>query len=122
MIGIDIVSIKRIEANLKKYDRIFLSKFLSNDEIVLTQTSRGYKSPSIAGFWAAKEACSKAIGVGIGNELRFHDIKLSKTQKNAPLIHLSLDKMQAFNIKTINLSISHDDGFAIAVVIIETTN
>lgn len=122
MIGIDIVSIKRIEANLKKYDRIFLDKFLSNDEITLTQTSRGYKSTSIAGFWAAKEACSKAIGVGIGSELGFHDIKLSKTQKNAPLIHLCLDKMQTFNIKTISLSISHDDGFAIAVVIIETIN
>lgn len=122
MIGIDIVSIKRIETNFKKYDQVFLSRFLCNDEIALTQTSNGYKISTIAGFWAAKEACAKALGVGIGTQLRFCDMKISKTSKNAPLMNLSPEKIQIFNVKAISLSISHDGGFAIAVVSIETIN
>ncbi|PAF48935.1 holo-ACP synthase [Helicobacter sp. 12S02232-10] len=118
MIGIDIVSICRIEKNLQKYGEDFLKKFLSSEEINLLRTSSGFKSSSVAGFWAAKEACSKALGVGISDELRFFDIHLSKTPKNAPIIKLEPSKNNAFQIKSIDLSISHDGGFAIAAVIV----
>ncbi|PAF41231.1 holo-ACP synthase [Helicobacter sp. 11S03491-1] len=119
MIGIDIVAIGRIEKNIQTHGKDFLKKFLSEDEIRLVQTPYGYKASGVAGFWAAKEACSKALGVGISDKLRFFDMCLSKSLQNAPLIKLQEDKMSFFNIDSISLSISHDGGFAIAVVIIK---
>lgn len=71
----------------------------------------------VAGFWAAKEAFSKALGVGIGYELGFLDMVITKDSKNAPCITLTKEKQTYFNIKQSALSISHDGGFAIAAVI-----
>ncbi|WP_104712484.1 holo-ACP synthase [Helicobacter cetorum] len=114
MVGVDIVSIARIEKSLKRFERKFLERFLNPEEIVLCNN----KLPTIAGFWALKEACSKALGVGISKELGFLDIRISKSPRNAPLITLSKEKMNYFKIQNLSASISHDNGFAIAVVII----
>lgn len=122
MIGIDIVAIKRIEENLEKYGEVFLKKFLSPKEILLTKTSSHYKASTIAGFWAAKEACSKALKVGISKELRFLDIQISKNEKNAPLLSFDKNKKDFFNIDFMDLSITHDGGFAIAAVIVKFKN
>lgn len=115
MIGIDIVSVSRIEKNITRYGKGFLQKFLLPTEIALVVDEKGFKIPTIAGFWAAKEACSKALGTGISKELRFFDMEILKNHKNAPYIKIS---KKSFNIKNIALSISHDGGFSIAVVII----
>ncbi|WP_419771301.1 MAG: holo-ACP synthase [Candidatus Marinarcus sp.] len=114
MIGIDITSIARIEKMMDKFERKALERFLSEDEILLV------RSPSTAaGFWAAKEATSKALGCGIGKTCGFHDIIISKTKKNAPKIKLSKKVMKKFDIKAISVSITHDGGFAASVVHIE---
>ena len=112
-IGIDIVSIKRIQHILQKHSQKFLERFLSPQEILLTKQN----PQSIAGFWAAKEACSKALGTGIGAELAFLDIYISKDSRNMPLLTLSSDKMTHFNLIGLSLSISHEKEFAIAVVL-----
>ncbi len=117
MIGIDIVAIDRIQNIFARFGERFLRYFLNPQEIQILE-SKGYKIQSIAGFWAAKEACSKALGVGIGKELSFLDINISYNAKNAPILELSESKLKAHNIKQIDLSISHDGGFAIAAVII----
>jgi len=113
MIGIDIVSIPRIEKMIIKFGDRSLKKFLNESEIKLV------KSPqTAAGFWAAKEAISKALGCGIGSELSFHDITISKTKKGKPIISLSKEKYNYFNIKEINISITHEKEFAIAAAIV----
>ena len=114
MIGIDITVISRIEKLLTKYDKKYLNKFLTTSEISLAK-----KSSTIAGFWAAKEAASKAIGTGIGKKCSFFDIKISKTKANAPKIKYSKKLRKKYNIKKSHLSITHDGGFAIAVVVNE---
>jgi len=117
MIGVDIVVISRVENMIKKFGNKALEKFLNPDEIALI------KSPSTAaGFWAAKEAASKAIGTGIGKECSFKDIKISKSKKNAPKIKYKKTIRKKFNIVNSSLSITHDGGFAIAVVAIEVKN
>ncbi len=117
MIGIDMVVISRIEKLIEKFGDKALKRFLSDEEIALV------KSPSsAAGFWAAKEAASKALGVGIGSECGFHDICISKTAKGAPMITFTDEIIKNFSIKDSSLSITHDGGFAIAVVAIETNN
>ena len=119
MIGIDLIKTSRMNRLIKRFGDKALHKFLCNDEISIV---KNYKTAS--GFWAAKEACSKALGVGIGAECSFHDITIYKTGKGAPKIKLSNRLINNFNIKDISLSITHDGEYAVAVVAIElsTTN
>ena len=112
-IGTDIIQINRIERSLEKFGEKFKMKFLNSDEIALAK-----RIESIAGFWAAKEAIAKALGCGISTELTFHDIILVKNSKGAPSFILSKRAQKIHQIKDSSLSISHDGGFAIAVVVI----
>lgn len=119
MIGIDAVSISRIQAVCDHFGEKFLSRFLSPQEIALCQNSHLLNYQRIAGFWAAKEAISKALGTGIGENLSFLDICLSKDSKGKPQASLTQDKAQYFGIHHIALSITHDQNLAIAVAFIQ---
>jgi len=112
-IGTDIIQISRVENSLNKFGEKFKNKFLNESEIKLAK-----KLESIAGFWAAKEAIAKAIGCGIGSELSFHDIVIDKDHKGAPFFILTKKAQLLHKIESSSLSISHDGGFAIAVVAI----
>jgi len=114
-IGTDIIHIDRIKRLLEKYDETFKKRFLCDTEIKSLK-----KVESVAGYWAAKEAISKALGCGIGAKLSFHDIIISKNSLGAPMFTLSKEAQSLHNIKETSLSISHDGGFAIAVVVINT--
>lgn len=116
MIGIDLVKLERIKNSLDRFGDKFLHRFLSHEEINLIKNHK-----TAAGFWAAKEATSKALGTGIGKECGFHDILISKTSKGAPQVKLSEKLMQLYNITDTSLSITHDGDYAIAVVAIETS-
>ncbi|MDE6885528.1 MAG: holo-ACP synthase [Helicobacteraceae bacterium] len=118
MIGIDVVAIERIEKIVQKYGISFLKRFLNKSEIKLVCRDSSFNINSIAGFFAAKEAISKALGCGIGKELGFRDIKIIKNIKNAPKIKLKKKIKKYFKIKKTYLSITHDKGYAIAVVLI----
>lgn len=122
MIGIDLVSIKRIESLVKKYDMVFLKKILNDDEISLVTNNKAFNIHRIAGFFATKEALSKALGCGIGKDLRFCDICIYKNDKGAPNIYLDSALIKKFNIKDIQLSISHDRDYAISVVQVDLIN
>ena len=112
-VGTDIVSIHRIERSIEHFGERFLRRYLNPGEY-----SPKSRSSSLAGYWAAKEAVAKALGCGIGSELGFHDILLHKNSKGAPSFTLSEEAMRRFPIAESSLSISHDGGFAIAVVVI----
>jgi len=111
MIGIDLIKTDRMKKLIEKYDTRFLEKFLSPEEVALVKNYR-----TAAGFWAAKEAASKALGCGIGAECAFDDITITKTAKGAPLLELSSKVKEQFSIKASALSITHDGDYAIAVV------
>ena len=115
MIGIDLIKISRMDRFIERFGEKALQKFLSQDEILLV---KNYKTA--AGFWAVKEAVSKALGSGIGSECSFHDIIISKTPKGAPQIKLSKKISENYKIKDTSVSITHDGEYAIAVVAIET--
>ena len=116
MIGIDLIKTSRMNRLIERFGEKALQKFLCDDEIILI---KNYKTAS--GFWAAKEACSKALGVGIGAKCNFHDILIYKTASGAPKIKLSQKLIDNFNIADVSLSITHDGEYAIAVVAIEST-
>jgi len=113
LVGVDIVQIDRIEKMLGRFGDKALKKFLNNNEISLVK-----KPQTAAGFWAAKEAASKAIGTGIGVGCSWDDIVISKTIKGQPILNFSDRIKDKFLIDKISLSISHDGNFAIAVVAI----
>ncbi len=113
-IGTDIIQISRIQDALVQFGDRFKQRFLTPNEIEKTT-----KTESLAGLWAAKEAIAKALGCGIGKELRFCDIEIFKDSRGSPYFRLSPEAKERFQIKESSLSISHDGGFAIAVVIID---
>jgi len=117
MIGIDLIKTSRMNHLIERFGEKALLKFLSKEEILLV---KNYKTAS--GFWAAKEACSKALGVGIGSECSFHDIIISKTKRGAPKIALTQKVLNSFDISDTSVSITHDGEYAIAVVAIEIKN
>lgn len=119
MIGIDLVSISRIQNSYERFGNLFLNRFLSTQEQNLCyKDNQNLNFQRIASFWAIKEALSKALGVGIGSELGFLDIVISKDSKGAPKVTLSEEKMQSFGVKHIAVSVTHDQGLAIASVLI----
>ncbi len=116
-VGVDIVKIARIESLWERFGSKGITRFLNDSEINIA------KSPqTLAGFWAAKEACAKALKCGIGKELRFHDMWISKDKKGAPSLHLCAEKWNYFQLHSLSLSIAHDGGFAIAVVAVSLKN
>ncbi|MFK5937392.1 MAG: holo-ACP synthase [Sulfurimonas sp.] len=115
MIGIDLIKTSRMNRLMERFGDKALLKFLNNEEILLVKNHK-----TAAGFWAVKEACSKALGVGISAECSFHDITISKTPKGAPKIKLSSKMIENFSIKDVSVSITHDGDYAIAVVALET--
>ncbi len=113
MLGIDVVKISRIEKMYQKFGIKAYEKFLRSEEIKLI------KSPeTVAGFWSIKEATSKALGCGIGEICGFKDIWIHKDEHGKPYITLSRHLVEKYKIKDISISISHDDDFAIGVVMI----
>ncbi|OQX75041.1 MAG: holo-ACP synthase [Campylobacteraceae bacterium 4484_4] len=111
MIGIDIVELARFERFLQRFGKRALQRYLSAEEISLVTSER-----TAAGFFAAKEAVAKALGTGIGKSCSFFDIRLHKEASGAPWFTLSSEIVETFKITESALSISHDGGFAIAVV------
>jgi holo-[acyl-carrier protein] synthase len=101
---------------MERFGAKALKRFLSDAEILHVKNTS-----TAAGFWAAKEACSKALGTGIGSECSFHDIYISKGAKGAPLLTLSEKLIKNFNITDSSVSITHDGDYAIAVVALEST-
>lgn len=114
MIGIDIVKIERIQKLQERFGDKALKKYLHEEEIALIKSDA-----TAAGFYAAKEAVSKALGSGISAQCGFLDIKIHKDSKNAPYFTLSQHLIEKYLITDTALSITHDDGYAIAVAVIE---
>ena len=115
MIGIDLIRLERMKRLMERFGDKALSKFLTPEEMLLVKNHK-----TAAGFWAVKEACSKALGTGIGAECGFHDIVISKTAKGAPQVTLPPHLVERFKIADTSVSITHDGDYAIAVVAIES--
>jgi holo-[acyl-carrier protein] synthase len=117
MLGIDIIKTSRMHSLMERFGEKALLRFLCDEEIKQIKNSK-----SAAGYWAAKEAFSKAIGTGIGAICSFKDIKIYKDERGAPKIALSHKLIQEFNIENVALSITHDGEYAVAVVTVKSSS
>lgn len=99
---------------MERFGEKGLLKFLSAEELSLIKSHK-----TAAGFWAIKEAFSKALGTGIGKNCSFHDIRIYKTDKGAPKLSLSKKIIDEFKIVDVSISITHDGEYAVGVVAVE---
>jgi holo-[acyl-carrier protein] synthase len=112
-IGIDIIELKRIESLLEN------KKFINR---VLTETEREHfeqlllkrKIEFLAGRFAVKEAYAKARGTGIGKELSFQDIEVTKDERGKPIVKSNQED------EIVHVSISHSRDYAVAQIILES--
>ena len=115
MIGTDIVKISRFEKNIGN-ERL-LKKLFSDKEITFFNNSSNCIN-SMAGAYAAKEAFSKAIGTGFSG---FLPNRISVLHKESGMPYFEFDKelkamLQKNGYCNFDLSISHEEEYAIAVV------
>jgi holo-[acyl-carrier protein] synthase len=122
--GIDLVSISRIQKIIDRDEDSFLNRICTlNEREVLVDFKRKYDR--FASYFALKEAFSKALGVGIGQDLSFQDIEVSYTDKGQPQINYLGENRKFKNINKIVrsgglcCSLSHEGDLLIAQVIIE---
>tara|TARA_Y100000590_G_C15168345_1_gene806361 strand:- start:136 stop:522 length:387 start_codon:yes stop_codon:yes gene_type:complete len=121
-VGIDIIDIRRIDKTIKKYGLRFINKCFLNSEINKSQT-RKKSTESYAKRYAAKEACSKALGTGLARGVFWKDIEVINDKFGKPkiILHNKAKKLlNNFNYKNSNIEVSLSDekDYAIANVII----
>jgi holo-[acyl-carrier protein] synthase len=118
-IGTDIVNITRIEVLLVKYGLLLKNKILGTLELEKINSLPIEKQANfIAKRFAAKEALAKALGVGIGEALRFRDVNIINNNLGKPIALIQSNGLLKIDDLKIDLSISDDYPFAIAFVVI----
>lgn len=120
-IGVDITDIARIRILLEKHGLRFMQRILTADEIGFCK-KRHDQATCVAGRFAAKEAAFKALSSGRASGIAFKDIEI-ETADGSPRLNLTgkaLTRATQMGVCRFHLSISHDHGCAVAVVILET--
>jgi len=111
-IGTDLVVIERFQAMLARRSGLA--------ERLLTAAERELSIESQAARFSAKEALAKALGSPGG--MRWLDCEVVKNADGAPSFRAYgsvAARIEALGIETIHLTISHDGGFATAMVVCE---
>ena len=120
-IGIDIAKIDRIERTLGRFGQRFLNRVFTPEEQRFAQT-RPRPVRVLAMRFAAKEAFSKAVGLGMRG-IGWRDIEVRHTPAGQPYLVLSGRADQAarrLGMTSSHLSLSDEAGMAAAVVVLET--
>jgi len=120
-IGTDIVNISRIKAMFKK-NKNFKNRIFSSKEIKHCE-AKSNKIASYAKRFAAKEAFSKALGLGISQGISFNEISISNNRNGKPFIELlGKTKVVVNNLikksNKIYLSLSDEKKYALAMIVI----
>ena len=123
-IGQDICDVKRIESTINRFGERFKNRIYSIREIKKCE-SRFNSIDSYARRFAAKEACSKALGTGFKKGVFYKDIEVINLKSGKPTIELkggALDQFRKITINnknaTIEISLTDDKKLALAIVII----
>jgi holo-[acyl-carrier protein] synthase len=121
-LGIDIIEVARVAASVERFGERFVKRLLLSDEIAYCQSHRN-PAPFIAARFAAKEAISKAFGTGIGAQLGWHDLEVKHRTSGEPFVVLhgkGQKLLEARGGRLVLVSLSHTDGYAAAVAILES--
>ena len=124
-VGTDLVNIERIRKVLDRFGERFEKRVFSNQEIQRSRRKHD-SSSSYAKRWAAKEACSKALGIGLRMGISWKEMHIVNLTSGKPELVIegkAKDFLKSITPKgytpKINVSLSDDFPWAQATVIIE---
>jgi len=112
-LGIDIIKVDRIRASIERFGERFSKR-------VLTEKERRYvrdRPETFAGRWAAKEAVSKVLGLGVRG-IGWKDIEVERLPTGQPAVRLhgrAAERAVQLGMGRIALSITHESDYAVAV-------
>jgi holo-[acyl-carrier protein] synthase len=127
-IGSDLVKTIRLADMLDQHGQRFIRRCFTKTE---QDRAKNYKEGSdiwaahFAKRWAAKEACAKALGIGIAKSVYLKDIGIENSKEGAPQIILTggakkwlTDMTPSGMVAQVNLSLSDEPPHALAFVVI----
>jgi len=123
-IGTDLANIERIQRVLDRFGDRFRNRVFTETE---QRRAERMTDPAAvyAKRWAAKEACSKALGTGFRKGVFWRDMELAPLASGKPTLRLTggaLARMRALTPDgmeaRVEVSLSDESGLANAVVII----
>ena len=124
-IGSDLIDIRRIASSLERFGERFSHRCFTDVEIRKSE-GRKNRAESYAKRFAAKEACSKALGTGISWGVYWRDMGVVNLPSGKPTMQLTNGAAKALarlvppgHVPHIHLTITDDAGLAQAFVIIE---
>jgi holo-[acyl-carrier protein] synthase len=112
-LGIDIIKVERIRDALARFGPRFSGR-------VLTPAEQRYvrdRPETFAGRWAAKEAVSKVLGLGVRG-IGWKDIEIERLPTGQPAVRLhgrAAGRAEQLGMERIALSITHESDYAVAI-------
>jgi len=121
-IGTDIVAIERFQRFIDENNTALLHRIFTEQERAYCSARKISCAASYAARFAAKEAFMKALGTGLREGISWHDIEVANDKLGKPELILSGKAIQIFmeqGLSSAFLSLSHDSGTAVAMVVLE---
>jgi holo-[acyl-carrier protein] synthase len=124
-IGSDLADIRRIERTLERFGERFIRRVFTEIEQARSERRRG-RVASYAKRWAAKEACSKALGTGLRMGVAWREMGVVNLPSGQPTMQITggaAARLQALVppglSPRIHVTITDDHPWAQAFVVIE---
>lgn len=122
--GNDLIDIRRIEKSLDRFGKRFVNRIFTEKEIARSER-RAQRAASYAKRFAAKEACSKALGTGFNHGIFWRDMGVSNLPSGKPTMKLTGGALKRLEqmvpkgfVPSIELTITDEYPIAQAYVII----
>jgi holo-[acyl-carrier protein] synthase len=112
-LGIDIIKVDRIRASIARFGERFSKRVLTANE----QRYVRMRPETFAGRWAAKEAVSKVLGLGVRG-IGWRDIEVERMPTGQPAIRLhgrAAARAEQLGMDRIAVSITHESDYAVAI-------
>ncbi|MEO7000857.1 MAG: holo-ACP synthase [Ktedonobacterales bacterium] len=115
VVGVDVIARARLLRTHRRYGERFLTRVFTPTEVA---QARG-AIERLAGRFAAKEACAKALGTGIG-AVAWHEIEIVRLPGGKPALRLygrAAQRARLLGLTTFDISISDTSDQAFAIVV-----
>jgi holo-[acyl-carrier protein] synthase len=120
VVGVDLIEIPRVERALARHGDRFLARVFTPAEILYCRD----RPPELAARFAAKEAVSKALGVGMRmmarDGINWQEVEVIGDMRGKPLVRLhgcAADRAEHLGLTEWAISLSHTREHAIAFVV-----
>jgi holo-[acyl-carrier protein] synthase len=112
-VGLDVIRVERIREAISRFGDRFARRVLTPAEAAYV---RG-RAETFAGRWAAKEAVSKVLGLGVRG-VGWRDIEIERLPTGQPAVRLhgrAARRAEQLGLARVAVSITHEREFALAV-------